>query len=220
MKENYSIFRRFSTLEQARELEFQLNRNGIDTVLADNVPPVDITFSGNTLQNEIEIRINPADFEKAEQILKQNAENVIDQVDKDHYLFAFTDEELYEILLKPDEWNEFDHALAKKVLEQRGRSVDEKLLHSLQNQRLKQLAKPEENQHPWIIGGYIFAFLGGLIGLIIGYILWTSKKTLPNGQKVYSYMEKDRKHGKIIFFIGVVIFPLGLILRLWGGLYL
>ncbi|MGS2761411.1 MFS transporter [Sinomicrobium sp. M5D2P9] len=50
MKERYSIFRKFSTLEQARELESQLNGNGIDTVLADNVPPVDITFSGNTLQ--------------------------------------------------------------------------------------------------------------------------------------------------------------------------
>ncbi|TSE06745.1 LytTR family DNA-binding domain-containing protein [Aquimarina algiphila] len=53
MDEEYSIFRKFPTLEQAKELEVLLNENGIETILADNVAPVDITFSGSTLNNEI-----------------------------------------------------------------------------------------------------------------------------------------------------------------------
>jgi len=213
MKENYSIFRKFPTLEQATELKDLLNENGIDSILADNVPSVDVTFSGSTLNNQVEIRIKQSDFKKAEEILEKNAEELIDQIDKDYYLFEFTNEELYEVLLKSDEWNAFDYTLAQKILKQRGKSVDKELLNSLKNERLKDLAKPEGNQKPWIIGGYIFSILGGFLGLIIGYFLWTSKKTLPNGQKVYSYSENDRKHGKYIFYIGLIIAPTAMLLK-------
>ena len=216
MTDNYSIFKKFPTLEQANELKELLNENGIESLLADNIPPVDVTFSGNTLQNEFEIRIKQSNFKKAEEILEKNAENLIDQIDKDYYLFEFTDEELYEILLKSDEWNAFDYTLAQKILKQRGKSVDKELLNSLKNERLRDLAKPEENQKPWIFAGYVFSLLGGFLGLIIGYFLWTSKKTLPNGQKVYSYSENDRKHGKYIFYIGLIIAPTALLLKVVG----
>ena len=213
MEENYSIFRKFWTLEQATELKNLLNENGIESILADNIPPLDVTFSGSTLNNQFEIRIKQSDFKKAEEILEENAEELIDQIDKDYYLFEFTDEELYEVLLKSDEWNAFDYTLAQKILKQRGKSVDKDLLNTLKNQRLKDLAKPEGNQKPWIIGGYVFSILGGFLGLIIGYFLWTSKKTLPNGQRVYSYSENDRKHGKYIFYIGLIITPTAMLLK-------
>lgn len=216
MTESYSIFKKFPTLEQAYELKELLKENGIESLLADNIPPVDVTFSGNTLQNEFEVRIKQSDFKKAEEILEKNAEKLIDQIDKDYYLFEFTDEELYEILLKSDEWNAFDYSLAQKILKQRGKSVDKELLNSLKNERLRDLAKPEENQKPWIIAGYVFSLLGGFLGLIIGYFLWTSKKTLPNGQKVYSYSANDRKHGKYIFYIGLIITPTALLLKVVG----
>lgn len=213
MKEDYLMFRKFPDLTLAIELKELLDQNGIESILADNIPPVDVTFSGNTLQNEFEVKIKPSDFKKAEEILEKNAENLIDQIDRDYYLFGFTDEELYEILLKSDEWNAFDYTLAQKILEQRGKSVDKALLNSLKNERLHDLAKPEENQRPWIIAGYIFSLLGGLLGLIIGYFLWTAKKTLPNGQKVYSYAPNDRKHGKYIFYIGLIIAPIAFFLK-------
>ena len=213
MEENYSIFRNFWTLEQATELKNLLNEKGIESILADNIPPLDVTFSGSTLNNQFEIRIKQSDFKKAEEILEENAEELIDQIDKDYYLFEFTDEELYEVLLKSDEWNAFDYTLAQKILKQRGKSVDKDLLNTLKNQRLKDLAKPEGNQKPWIIGGYVFSILGGFLGLIIGYFLWTSKKTLPNGQRVYSYSENDRKHGKYIFYIGLIITPTAMLLK-------
>jgi len=216
MKEEYSIFKKFPTLEQASELKELLNEHGIESLIDDNVPPVDITFSGSTIQNEYEIRIKQSDFKRAEEILEKSAENLIDQIDKDYYLFEFTNEELYEILLKSDEWSAFDYTLAQKLLKQRGKSVDKDLLDSLKNERLKDLAKPEGNQRPWIIAGYAFAILGGFLGLLIGYSLWTSKKTLPNGQKVYSYAANDRAHGKYIFFIGLIITPTAIILKAIG----
>jgi hypothetical protein len=148
MTDNYSIFRKFPTLELATEIKDLLQKNKVESILADNTPPVDVTFSGNTLQNEIEIRIKQSDFEKAESILEKNAENLIDQIDKNYYLFDFTNEELYDILLKSDEWSTFDYTLTQKILSQRGKPIDKDLLNSLKNERLKQLAKPEENQKP------------------------------------------------------------------------
>ncbi|MCK8520443.1 hypothetical protein M0D21_02625 [Aquimarina sp. D1M17] len=213
MDKEYSIFRKFSTLEQVKEVEALLSKEGIDSIIADNVPSVDAMFGASSLNNKIEIRIKQSDFKKAEEILEQQAENLLNDIDKDYYLFEFTNEELYEILLKADEWNEFDYKLAQKILEDRGKSIDEELLNSLKTERLKQLAKPEGNQKPWIVVGYIFAIMGGFLGLIIGYFLWTSKKTLPNGQKVYSYSEKDRKHGKYLFYIGIIFFPIFFLIR-------
>jgi len=208
-----SIFRKFPTLEQAKEVELLLNREEIMTIIADNVPPVDITFSGSTLQHQYEIRIKPSDFKKAENILEKNAEALLDHLDEDYYLFAFTDDELYDILIKPDEWSSFDYTLSKKILIKQGKPIDEKLLNSLKTKRLKELAKPEDNQMTWIVLGYVTSFIGGFLGMIIGYFLWTSKKTLPNGQKVFSYSKADRNHGKHIFFIGLVIFPILLVFR-------
>lgn len=213
MKESYSIFKKFPTLEQASELKELFNENGIESLIADNIPLVDITFSGNTSQNEYEVKIKQSDFGKAEEILEKNAENLIDEIDKDHYLFQFTDEELYEILLKSDEWNEVDYILAQKILKQRGKSIDKDLLKSFKDERLNDLAKPEKSQKYWIIAGYIFSFLGGFLRLIIGFSLWTTKKYLPNGQKVYSYSPNDRKHGEYIFYIGLIIAPIILLLK-------
>lgn len=213
MENEFAIFRKFPTIAEAKEMETLLNNHDIETIIADNIPTVDVTFSGSTLLNEYEIRIKQEDFKKAEEILEENAGDILDEVEKDYYLFDFTDEELYEILLKSDEWSAFDYTLAQRILEDRGKTIDKNLLNSLKNQRLADLAKPEGNQKSWIIGGYIFAFLGGLLGLIIGYSIWTSKKTLPNGEKVFSHSEKDRKQGKYIFYIGLVIFPLSIIIR-------
>lgn len=216
MEDDYSIFRKFPTLEQANELKELFLENGIESILADNTPSVDITFTGNTLQNEIEIRLRQPDFNKAEAILEKNVEDLITQIDKDYYLFEFSDDELYDILVKSDEWSAFDYTLAQKLLKNRGKPVDEVLVNALKSERLKELSEPEGNQKYWIIAGYVFAVLGGFLGLLIGYLIWTSKKTLPNGEKVYSHYEKDRKHGKYIFYIGLIIAPLALFLKVFS----
>lgn len=214
-EDDFSIFKRFPTLEQAKELQQILNEAGIDTIIADNVPPVDITFGGSTLNNEIEIRISTKDFKKAEELLLKQAETLIDEVDPSHYLFEFSTEELYDILIKYDEWGEFDYTLAQQLLKKRGEKIDAETLENLKKQRLLELAKPEKRQTGWIIAGYIFSILGGFIGVIIGYSLWKARKTLPNGTKVNSYTERDRKHGQYIFLIGIIILPVAVLIKVF-----
>lgn len=195
-----------------------LEDEGIGCILGDNIPPFDLTFSGSTVLHEYEIRIHPTDFERAHEILEDWARNLMYDVDKDHYLFEFKDEELYEILLKPDEWSTHDYTLARKILEQRGVVVDEGLLKSLRKERIKELAQPEKGQRVWIATGYIMVLLGlvffyaWFFGLIIGYFLWKSKKTLPNGERIYTYSLTDRTQGRMIFVLSLILLPIYLVI--------
>lgn len=214
MTDNYSIFKVYPTKELALEFKELLEKEGINSALGDNVPPVDVTFSGSTLEHRYEIRIKQSDFPRAEKILGNHAKNLINQVDKDYYLFEFTNEELYEVLIKADEWNEFDYTLAQKILKDRGKPIDQELLSTFKKERLKTLSKPEGNQKPWLYAGYIFALLGGIIGIIIGYFLWTSKKTLPDGNKVYSYSSEDRARGKTLFFFATILMIFWIVVRI------
>ena len=212
-KDDFSIFRKFTNPDHAYDIRELLTANGIETVIGDNASSLDNSFGGNHAQDEIEIRIDAADFEKAEALLAENARQSLNDVPKDYYLFEFTDDELYEVLVKQDEWNEFDYLLAQKILEDRGKPADDDLLTRLRKERLESLAKPDKDQKGWIIAGYIFAVLGGFLGLIVGYFLWTSKKTLPNGARVPTYSENNRKHGKHIFITSLIFVPLSFILR-------
>ncbi len=213
-KNNYEVFKKFSDVQQAKELASILKEKGLDCRLVDNSPTFDVTFSGNTLQNEVQLKIKQEDFDKAYKLLEKEAENLLDQVDEDYYLFDFTNEELYEILLKPDEWSSFDYKLSQKILIERGQTINDDLIKTLKKQRIEDLAKPEHGQKAWIYAGYLFAIFGGLIGLFIGWHLWAYKKALPDGQKVYGFNENDRKHGRNIFIIGIIIFPIATLLRI------
>ena len=173
-----------------------------------------MTFSGSTLGHKYEIRIKQEDFSKAESILESHAKEMISRLGDDYYLFDFSDEDLYEVLLKSDEWNEFDYMLAQRILVNRGKSIDESLLKALK-ERIKTLSEPEGNQKPWLYVGYIFALLGGFIGIVIGYFLWTSKKTLPDGSKVYSYTAEDRSKGKALFFFATTILVVWILIQFY-----
>lgn len=146
--------------------------------------------------------------------MDKSADELLKSMNKDHYLFEFPNEELYEILTKPDEWNSFDYKLAQLILKDRDQDINEDFFHSLKKKRIAELSKPDKGQDFWIISGYIFSLLGGFLGILIGWFLWTMKKTLPNGEKVYIYSDPDRRHGRRIFTIGIVVAPVALLLKI------
>ncbi|RZJ60073.1 MAG: hypothetical protein EOO45_24870 [Flavobacterium sp.] len=204
MEEKYATFKKYPDAAQARELQQYLISNGIECLFADVSPTLDSSFSSSHLK-EYEVQLKPEDFEKAHGLLEKHAEEMVAALGEDYYLFSFTDEELYEVIVKQDEWSEFDYVLARKLLADRGKAIDEMELRTMRVQRIEELAKPQENHMGWIAAGYIMALLGGFFGIIIGYVIWTSGKTLPNGQYAYTYTHSGRKQGKIIFILGIVV---------------
>jgi hypothetical protein len=198
----FSTFRKFTHLEQAEELVDLLEDNQIPYEVEDSSPDM-VLASSESVQKEIRVKLKQEDFTRANALLETLAQSFLENVSKDHYLFEFSDEELHEILEKPDEWGKNDYALAKKILKERGKDIAPEKLAELQNTRTKELAKPEGGQTGWIIFGYISAFCGGGLGIFFGWYLMSFKKTLPDGRKVYAYTPDVRKHGRIIFFIGI-----------------
>lgn len=215
--EELRSFRRTGDIGQANELLKELEKHNIAGKINEIGSSLDASFGATEITREFEVALKPSDFERANNILQNNALSDLSQVDPGHYLFEFTNEELYDILLKPDEWNELDYNLTIKILKDRGQSVDEDLLLSLKKQRLEDLSKPEESNFGWILFGYISAALGGILGLFLGWHIWKSTKTLPDGKIVYTYNQKDRSHGQIIFYLGVFIFPIALIISIMSN---
>ncbi len=66
-------------------------------------------------------------------------------------------------------------------------------------------------QSTWVIVGYISSLFGGFMGMIIGSILISAKKTLADGSVVYVFNERNRKHGKIILYVGSSILILSIL---------
>ncbi|GAA4072248.1 hypothetical protein GCM10022389_16940 [Flavobacterium cheonanense] len=141
MENQFSVFKKYSSIDQAQEVVTLLNSNKIETEIGNNIPPVDSLLTGNNITPEFEIKIKISDFENANKLLQSIAEDQINQVDKNYYLFSFSDEELYDIILKQDEWNEFDYSLAKKLLSERGKPINEELIKSLKKTTLKRFGK-------------------------------------------------------------------------------
>ena len=207
-------FRRYNDLALSAQLVFLLEKNDITYELNESPMVFNASMVFNEEYNkEFVVKLLPEDFERVEKLIAEDEAQHIDDVDSDYYLFAFTDDELLDVVAKFDEWSAFDVILARKLLNERGVKIDEEELKAV---RLEVLQKPETTQSFWIVLGYISALLGGPLGILIGWYLSTSKKTLPDGERIYAYGEVDRRHGQRMFFIGIVVLVVAVGLRFYG----
>ena len=201
----FITFKKFNDAALAWALTDLLEENDIEYQTEEGAFSFDPTFGASKeLSTEYLVKISPDDFTRATELLKASEANDIANIGTDYYLYTFTDAELMEILEKADEWSTFDYELARKLLAERGVDISDNAIASLTEKRVEDLKKPESTQTYWIVMGYVFAVIGGILGLFIGWHLAWHKKTLPNGEKVYGYNEPDRKHGRTIFYISIV----------------
>jgi hypothetical protein len=177
----------------------------------------DVSFSNNPMHNNFKIMLSPDDFTKADKFLGDYYENLLNNVSKEYYLFSFSNTELIEIVRKPDEWGDLDYQLAQNILKDRGKEVSQAELKYLKENRIEALSSPPKSQIELVVLGYAiilfggFAFLFGLkfrpfwfpLATLLGAIISHSKKTLPTGETIYSFNLNDKKHGRIIFILGL-----------------
>lgn len=214
MDSTFAPFKQFSDAASAEALRDNLIAHGIEAQLFDNSPSFDVTFSGNTLQNQYQISIRHNDFERAKQLLRNEVRETVQQMDEDHYLFSFSMEELYEIIFRPDEWSEFDVQLATRILKERGESIDENRIASIQEERIQELAQPEVMPTYWVNLGYVAAIFGGIIGIAFGWYLVNAIKSLPNGDRIKAYTKDVQRHGNRIFILGIASFAVWLLIAI------
>lgn len=211
--DTYITFQKFNDPALAEAIAEQLHANGINSVVSKEDRLLDSTIIGNDFGSTIHLKVAPSNFDRANAILEGFYQTRIESMDPDYYLFSFTDDELLDIMRKPDEWGHLDYVLAKKLLADRGREVTPVQLEQFQQQRLTQLAQPDRSHPLLIFFGYCTAILGGAFGFILGTLLVSSKKILPNGQRVYMYPLSERRHGRRILVISAISFSFWMMIR-------
>lgn len=212
-------FQSFSDPALADEIAEILKEHNIDLSIVKSAPLLDKGFVDTTGNAEILIKIRPVDFLRANEVLAEFYKRQIENVAQDYYLFDFTNTELTEILARPDEWGYFDYQLAIKILNERGQQVVVENAEKLRERRNEELARQETASGTLLFFGYFFGIAGGFIGLCIGSHIAYSKKTIPDGQRVYTYDDNSRKHGVRIVGISILILLIG-ILRMLGPVLL
>ncbi len=228
MPEKLVTFHEFSDPGVAGEFAEQLSSEGVDFLLENPPGLLDNIFVGTSSDPPIIIKLKPADFSRANNILKDYYKKLVDLVDRDYYLFDFKDEELHEILARPDEWGMFDYQLAQKILKERGKNIDNDFLLKLNAERKTVLTEPISAGISFYIIGYFFIAYGiyssffpfadinllpyliltPFFSIVIGGFIFKSKKTLPDGEMIFTYRKEDRRQGMIMMYIGLVVFVL------------
>lgn len=209
MAKKYLKFRRVLDRVQGNELRDLLADHQIDSDLADISTQFDINNVGGISHTQFEVQIAAENFKKAEQILEENAKKMVLQLDSSHYLYTFSTEELYDVLKKPDEWGATDYLLTKKILQEQGEDVNDVYLKKLREDRIDSLRRPLYDNWLWIGFGYLCAVSVDIVlGVIIGLVIWSAKRTLPNGETAYYYSKSNRNHARVIVPLGMIVFSI------------
>ena len=200
----FVLFQSFFTEDEAAYTIQQFRENGIDYRLDRSKELLDRAFIGENLEKKFFLKIKSSDFTKANQVLDARILQNITALEKDYYLFSFTNEELIEILRKPDEWSRQDFLIARKILDERGEHISDDVINNLKSKRINELGREESEPILSIMAGYILALLVGIVGLFFGLAFLTAKKNIPNGKKVFTYSKSTRKHGRNIVILSAI----------------
>jgi hypothetical protein len=206
-------YRSFNDKALAIELYQKLSADGIPVAWEDTEGFFDASFANNEFLNIYYIKIRQEDFKKADEILMRSVSESKNEPVGDYYLLSFSNEELIDVLKKPDEWNEFDRYWAKKILEKKGIDIKQEDLEQARVQRLAELKQPWTLDKLWIIcaialwvAAFWFIHVYGAVAVIfIGGYIALSKKTMPDGQRVKAFSAGDRLIGKIVLAAGFIL---------------
>lgn len=214
------VFQTFPARDQAVRTAALLENQGIPVAVEELNGPLDANFIGQQFSNPFLLKIPGEQFGQARNILMETITVDLEEVDKDYMLLAFNNEELQDILAKPDEWGIYNYKLAEALLKERGMILPKQKLTQLADKRMTELKKPEKASGIWIILGYLAAllatgvglhnfqiiYIAGLFALATGWALAFTKKTVPDGSRIYVFGKTARTHGLVIFLLGILMY--------------
>lgn len=217
-------YRTFRTLDEARAVARLLKENSIESKIEKHEAPLGDFILGSRIDNKIELQVAPHNFRKADELLLAQAESSVAFLEEDYYLFSFSDQELVEIINKPDEWSEQDFVLAKQLLKGRGVDFSSEEIATIKKKRVEEIAVDQKSGTTWLIAGvgvlvvYVIGlhpFLG-VLSILSNLVLWQAKKILPDGRKVHLYDAKTSRVARILFFVALIVVAINSILIMRG----
>lgn len=180
-----------------------LSKNGIPNNMEESKALFDTAIVGAVNVQKYYVKIPQDQFLAANAILEAAIDLNTLEVEDDYYLLSFTDEELLDLVKKKDEWGEFDYALAKKLLAERGVALDRAEIQQMEVERVQQLKTTEKGSQILIVVGYMAALVTAFWGAVIGLIFLTAYRRMPDGTNVPKFDERTRRHGMWIVALSI-----------------
>lgn len=171
-----------------------------------------VQMAEDAMQYKFMLMIAEDDFERSQNELRSHIAEYFRNAgsEENTLLNEFNDEELLDVIKKPDEWAVEDIVMAQTLLEKRGKHVSDEVVEAYRNKRLEEVRQPKFGGYGTIIIGYIFAFLGGVIGIFLAASL-LGKKRIFNGEKVNIYDNATRTNAIIYLTISILVIIAGIV---------
>lgn len=207
----YKNFREFLSIEEANDFGLWLKVNEIDFKIEKPSLLIDKAIVGKAVIPEAIVKINTKDFARVSQLLAEEIE--AQDIPEEHYLLAFSDRELFDVLRNPHTWNIEDIVIAKKILIQNGYKITEDQVEQLRKEKYDELRAGKKG-NTFTIFFYLMAVIFGVLtihpllfiaGIGMGWHYWKDTSTDPNGEIFYTFTPATRNIGKIIFIVGIVM---------------
>jgi len=206
-EKKYILFRVFREEDDMKFFTDVLDDCGIDYTIEN--PRADsndvlasaygVQMAEDAMQYKFMLMIAEDDFERAQtEVHKHIAEWISNAGSEENSLLnEFNDEELLDVIKKPDEWAVEDIVMAQSLLEKRGKHVSDEVVEAYRNKRLEEVRQPKFGGYGTIIIGYIFAFLGGVIGIFLAASLLGKKTHLQRRKSRHLRQTYPRKRNHL-----------------------
>jgi hypothetical protein len=205
MEEAFLPFRKFCNREEAAEFGRLLDDLSVPFKIENRSPYEDIfTLYSVSPSNSWEVNIRAVDLDRVNEVLNNMDKRI--GFDEDSSFNGFAVSELIDILNHFDQWNETEYREAVELLKQKGIDYTDEQLEQLKQKRIDELRKPVSISHRALYMGWLFAIAFGFFGMFYGYYIWKTRKTLPNGERVWTFDEKSRKKGAVLFLVSIFLF--------------
>lgn len=221
-KRKFAVFQKINNSGDLEALLDLFKENNISYRAKENKRILDSIIIGQTLEMKYWVEIYGDDFIKAHKILEKVAEDHFKSEDiADHYLNDLNDEELQEIILKPDEWNPDAIMIAKLILEDRGIKLNKTEIEEKIKDRYQKMKEPKKvsiiamitYSSIAILAGYFSIFLGSFVSMVMGFYYSFFKGTAPDGERYYEFDKQTRWFGWFLILISIIGIRIGFYLN-------
>ncbi|HLP96326.1 MAG TPA: hypothetical protein VK168_19925 [Saprospiraceae bacterium] len=225
----FITFQEFHTLEDAEILLDLLKKHKIYHKVEAPKPIMDTVMGGSPVTPKYFIKLYADDFKKVNLLFESETFKALQEgkiSTAGHFLEEYTNEELKEVVKKPDEWSPESAAMARHLLHSRGIMLDDSTLDALREERISQIGQPKKGSSGWIVALYILSF-GGIsffflslaaymavvcICLGMSQYYWRDITTDPYGKRFYTFDSATRLHGKVNFGLTMAM---NILLQVW-----
>jgi hypothetical protein len=201
---NYHLLLTGNTPEDLEAISQGLSEKSIPYKVEKEPVGFDPTFAFRTQVGGIQVWVDEMRLDEARRVMQKLGMLVEAKEDESSDFFAeFTNEELQEVLVKPEEWGVDQVVLARQTLLDRGEEIDAPKLKADRKAHLNEVRKPKKVNPIVFVVVVISMIPGGFLGLIVAFWLALATNKDPDGKRYFAYTQNSRRIAAIIAGLGI-----------------